>query len=81
MGIDTSGACLKGEYMLYCIKYRKMKPLVDEKNGIMRSDIKGLCVVCGLATSFIDINFEAHVCSDGCRKELIRNYFEYKRFI
>ena len=58
-----------------------MKPIVDEKDGIMRGKEKGLCVVCGLATSFIDIDFEAHVCSDGCRKELIKNYFEYKRFI
>lgn len=30
--------------MLYCLKYRKMKPIVDEKDGIMRGDQK----VCAL---------------------------------
>ena len=32
------------------------------------------CIMCGKLTPFIDIDFEAHVCSDECMDKLLFDY-------
>lgn len=63
--------------MFYWIKYHNMKPIVDERDGIMRGDHKAPCIVCGRKTSFIDIDFETYVCSEGCRREYTTEYMRW----
>ena len=59
-------------------KNEKLVTLVDEKDGIIRGNHKAPCIVCGKKTSFIDIDFEVYVCSEGCRREYT---IEYMRWI
>ena len=50
--------------MFYWIKYHNMKPIVDERDGIMRGDHKAPCIVCGRKTAFIDIDWSKYVLTD-----------------
>ena len=56
--------------MKFIDKYPAMKPIVEEHNGIMRGRDMAKCYICHQPTEFIEINYEAYVCSDECLKKL-----------
>jgi len=42
------------------------KHLEEVRDGLIYSNITGPCLVCGYPTHFIEINYQAYFCSDGC---------------
>lgn len=36
--------------------------------GVYRSGVIGTCFVCGKRTSWVDISFDAHLCSEECEQ-------------
>ena len=52
--------------MKFIAKYPDMLPMDDECNNIMRSYEFKPCAICGTPTEYIEINYEAHLCSDEC---------------
>lgn len=62
--------------MKFIDKYPIMKPISEEHNGIMRGRDMGNCCVCHQLTDFIEINYEAYICSDECLNKLDNLYFE-----
>lgn len=55
--------------MMFSEKYPHMRPIVDEKNNIMRGD-PAPCSICGRWTEYIEINYEAHFCSEECLRKM-----------
>ena len=51
--------------MKYNIKYGHLKPL-EVQDNILRGAHAGPCWHCGEMTEFIEINYEAYLCSDEC---------------
>lgn len=62
--------------MKFIDKYPTMKPIVEEHNGIARGRDMGKCCVCHQPTDFIEINYEAYICSDECLNKMDDLYFE-----
>lgn len=64
--------------MKFIEKYPSMKAVAEVKDCIMRGGTSP-CAICGDLTEFVEINYEAHICSDECLdkmeadKELARN--------
>ena len=52
--------------MLFSSKYPNMKPIIEERNNIIRAKEKGYCCVCGRPTEYVEINYEGYFCSDEC---------------
>lgn len=52
--------------MKYDNTYPDMKPIYDEQNGIIRSNVPKPCHLCEENTEYVNINYEAHFCSDDC---------------
>lgn len=52
--------------MKYDIKYPDMKPIHDEKDSIIRANSPRPCHLCKADTEYVEINYEAHFCSDDC---------------
>ncbi len=63
--------------MKFSEKYPNMKPIVDEApNSIIRGYKKKPCWNCGELTEYIDINFEAHLCSEECQAQKDLEYID-----
>lgn len=62
--------------MKFIDKYSTMKPLAEEHNGVMRGCGIAKCYICHQPTEFIEINYEAYICSDECLNKLDDLYFE-----
>ncbi len=58
--------------MLLSEKYPDMKPIKEEKDGIMRGHESCPCCICGRMTEYIELNYEAYFCSDECIREMDR---------
>lgn len=55
--------------MKYELKYPDMTHIHDERNGVIRSKHKNLCYWCKNDTEYVDINYEAPICSEECLKD------------
>lgn len=62
--------------MLYDEKYKGMKP-VEEARNIIYGHKERPCIICGRMTRYIEINYEAHFCSEECLKEMDKTYLSY----
>lgn len=62
--------------MKFIDKYSTMKPIAEEHNGIMRGRGMAKCCICHQPTDFIEINYEAYICSDECLNKMDDLYFE-----
>ena len=63
--------------MKFSEKYPNMRPIVDEApNGIIRVHEKQPCWNCGELTEYIDINFEAYLCSEECQAQKDSEYID-----
>ena len=63
--------------MKFSEKYPNMRPIVDEApNGIIRGYDKQPCWNCGALTEYIDINFEAPICSEECQAQKDDEYIQ-----
>ena len=51
--------------MKYNIKYHDLKPL-EVRDNILRGRIARPCWCCGEPTEFVEINYEAPLCSEEC---------------
>lgn len=68
--------------MKYIDKFPDMKPIFDECEGIIRGGDMKPCIVCGRPTEFIEINYEARLCSEECVAEMDRRANEeFKRYM
>ena len=65
-----------GKSMKFTDKYSDMKPIDDVCNGIMRGTEMKPCLICNDPTEYIEINYEAHFCSEECVKKMDATYFE-----
>ena len=52
--------------MLYSEKYCNAKPGEEVEYGLMRGYTLDNCAQCGRITNFIEMNYQAHFCSDEC---------------
>jgi len=48
----------------------------DDMNEVMKCPEAKPCWQCGTPTRFVELNFEAHVCSEACNDAAWRDYFE-----
>lgn len=62
--------------MKFIDKYPMMEPISEECNGIMRGRGIAKCCICHQPTDFIEINYEAYICSEECLNKLDDLYFE-----
>lgn len=56
--------------MIYEEKYPNAKPKDYLYDDVLIVGTPGPCAVCGRETRFIDICWEAHICSDECNNAL-----------
>lgn len=61
--------------MKYNKKYSEAIPYTMVDATIMYSNKADNCYVCGNLTNFIDVDFEAHICSEECEDKLIGEFF------
>ena len=67
--------------MKYSQKYPCANPIQMVEDTIMCGCKLDSCYVCGMLTNFIDIDFEAHICSEECEEKLVNEFFRYvKKF-
>ena len=59
--------------MLYSIKYPKAKALEEVEANIIYWTKRCPCIYCARLTSFIEINYQRHVCSDECLRKFEQN--------
>lgn len=50
-------------------------PKREEDDGVMKGPECRECWNCGTLTYYVDLNFEAHLCSEGCRDVKWESYF------
>lgn len=63
--------------MKFSEKYPNMRPIVDEApNGIIRAHEKQPCWNCGELTEYVDINYEAPLCSEECQNQKDLEYID-----
>lgn len=62
--------------MKYIDKFPDMVYIDDVFEGIMRGRSEKPCLICGSPTEFIEINYEAHLCSEECVAEMDRRAYE-----
>ena len=62
--------------MKYADKFPDMKPILDVCESMMRGRSVKSCIICGSPTEYIEINYEAHLCSEECVAEMDRRYNE-----
>lgn len=56
--------------MKYIDKFPDMECVVDERENVIRGVLKKPCCVCGEATEFVEINYEARFCSEECLAQM-----------
>lgn len=73
-------------YMKFDIKYKDLKPM-QVRDNYLRGKTWGKCWHCGAPTQFIEINYEAHLCSEECEQakdeeinEACKRFSRDKRF-
>ena len=59
--------------------YPDMKPVVDERNGIIKGTKYCACSWCGKPTKYIEINYESYFCSEECVAGLDRAVEAYNK--
>ena len=52
--------------MNFEIKYPDATNMEEVREGLIKSDKKRSCLVCGSPTSFVEINYQAYFCSEKC---------------
>lgn len=62
--------------MKYADKFPDMKPIFDVCDGMMRGRTMKPCIICGNPTEYIEINYEARLCSEECVFEMDRRAHE-----
>lgn len=62
--------------MKFIDRYPTMKPIIEEHNCIIRGCSMDKCCICHQPTEFIEINYEAYICSDECLNKMDNFYFE-----
>ena len=63
--------------MEYTKKYLNAKPLEICGDGILlKGETEGPCAVCGRMTPFVDVCYEAHICSDECMQRIDKEMTE-----
>lgn len=68
--------------MRYIDKFPDMKPIFDERENIIRGESIKPCIVCGCSTEFIEVNYEARLCSEECVAEMDRRAIDaFKRYM
>lgn len=55
-----------GSDMKYIDKFPNMKYIDDIFDGMLRGQRPHPCIICGELTEFVEINYEAHFCSEEC---------------
>lgn len=63
--------------MKYDQKYPNAKPMQMVETTIMCAKKADSCYRCGALTKFVDIDFEAFICSEECDEELTGEFFQY----
>ncbi len=63
--------------MKFYKKYPTMKPIFDERDGIILGKNKKQCHVCNSFTKFVEINYQAPFCSEECVKFADDEYFQW----
>ena len=63
--------------MLYEKKYPNATPGQEVEHGILYGINADNCAHCGRMTKFVDINYEAHFCSEECVKAFDDELFKY----
>lgn len=61
--------------MKYIDKFPDMKPIFphfEERENMIRGHYEKPCIICGSPTEFIEINYEARLCSEECVAEMDR---------
>lgn len=56
--------------MKYIDKFPDMKPIFEERENIIRSNHAFPCCICGSICDYVEINYEAHFCSEECVAEM-----------
>jgi hypothetical protein len=62
--------------MKFYKKYPTMKPIFDERDGIILGKNKGNCFICKSSTKFVEINYETTFCSEECVKRADEELFQ-----
>lgn len=52
--------------MKFDVKYPDMTPISDVRGTVMKGKELLPCCVCGAPTAFVDICYEARICSEEC---------------
>ena len=63
--------------MKYDQKYPNAEPFKMVDATIMCGNKADNCWHCGQMTKFIDIAFEAHICSEECDEEITNEFFRH----
>ncbi len=63
--------------MKYSEKFPDMKPVFDEQQGVIKGIKECPCFVCGESTFYVDINYEARICSEECLLDFERSIYVY----
>lgn len=63
--------------MEYTKKYPTAKPLEICGDGILlKGETEGPCTICGRLTPFVDVCYEAHICSEECMRQMDKEMTE-----
>lgn len=65
-------ACNKWK-MKFDDKYPRAQYL-EQKDDVLKGDSFKVCTVCGAPTSWMEMNFQAYVCSEECCEDLWQDY-------
>lgn len=60
--------------MKFNLKYPDMKPVHDERDGIIYGMKEQPCQTCKELTRFVEINYQAHYCSEECVQQMDNEY-------
>ena len=63
--------------MKYDKKYPNARPLQEVEKTIMKAHKPDNCYMCGVMTDFIDMDFDAYICSEECDEALMNDFFKY----
>ena len=61
--------------------YPDMKPIEDERNGVIKGTRYCACSWCGKPTKYIEINYESYFCSEECVKGLDKAVEAYNKIV
>lgn len=68
--------------MKYIDKFSNMICIHEVRENMLRGRCPRPCIVCGDLTEYIEINYEARICSEECIEEMDRRANEaFKRYM